>query len=176
MCNQVTGLRAQGTNAYNYTVTTLTGQQYSLSRFAGKKILVAVVPVTHTITDSAFLDTLNILAQRYSDSIAVIGIPSYEDGYTDYSLYSLAAYYDSLTKAPLIMARGMYTRKTNVRQNPLFSWLTNYSKNNHFNEDVTGPRELYFIDYTGSLYAVISPAQILNDALMQQMLNQQPHG
>lgn len=162
-----TKLSAQ--NVYAFSITTLDGQEHLLSEYAGKKISIIIIPSTHTATDSLLLDSINIIASRYADSITVIGIPSYETGYADDSLSALTNYYDSLVQPPCIIAQGIATTRASAYQAPLFVWLTNELKNGHFNKDVEGVGQTFFIDSTGNLYGVFGPEQQFNDALMQKV-------
>jgi len=161
---------AHAQNAFSFSITTFDGQQHSLGQYQGKRVLLVVIPSTYTSSDSDFLRNMDTVAMDYQDSITVIGIPSYEDGYYDDSLYSLKAYYGDLVLSPCIIAEGMDTRKASAYQDPLFGWLTNQSQNGHFDEDVKGVGEMYFIDPQGNLYGVFGPEQALNGALMEQMM------
>jgi hypothetical protein len=116
------------------------------------------------------LDSVHALADTYHDSLTVICIPSYEAGYKDDSLGSLTVYYDSLLKASCIVTQGVATSKSSAYQDPLFGWLTNETQNGHFDQDVQGVGQSYFIDNTGALYGVFGPEQPFNDALVQKML------
>jgi glutathione peroxidase len=161
---------AQPVSIYSFSITTPDNQQHSLSEFSGKKILLIEIPAVINTADSGFLLTMDTLANNYQDSITIIGIPSYDDGYDDDSSYSLWPFYQSLAPAPCVIAKAMSTHRTSAYQDPLFAWLTNYSQNGHYNNDVEGAGEMYFIDSQGNLYGVFGPEQPLNNALMQKML------
>lgn len=158
------------TGVYDFTIMTPDGDEQSLDLYQGKKMMIVVLPVTHTTADSALLHSLDTLSRNYTDSITMIGIPSYEDGYADDSLQSLLTWYRSLAGDQFIIAAGMNTTKTSAYQSPLFSWLSHADQNNHFDEDVMGAGEKFFITETGDLYAIIHPDADWNEDLLKQML------
>lgn len=160
------------TGGFDFSITTLAGIDKPLGTYSGKRLMIAVLPVNHTASDSAFLINLDTLSKKYQDSITMIGIPSFEDGYSPDSLVSLTAWYGSMLDSTFITAKGMYTKKTSTSQNDLFSWLTHSNKNGHFDDDVVGPGQIFFIGADGNLYALITPDVQLNEDLLLQLLQQ----
>lgn len=157
-------------SAYDFNITTLDGQQHSLNEYAGKTIAIVIIPSTHNSADSLLLDSIYAIASTYQDSLNIICIPSYETGYKDDSLGSLSVYYDSLLKAPCIVSLGITTSKTSPYQDPLFAWLTTETQNGHFDQDVQGVGQSFFIDKSGQLYGVLGPDQPFNYELILKMM------
>ena len=160
-------------SVYDFRITNIDGTDYSLSNYQGRKLLLIVLPSTQTTSDSALLQMMDSMSLEFGDSITIVGIPSYEDGYQDDSLQSLSAWYKSLAGDSVVLVQGMNTRKNSPYQNELFAYLTDKDLNGHFDEDVPGAGTKYFIDSRGFLYAVIGPEINLSEELMQKLLLQQ---
>lgn len=154
---------------FDFEYTTINGQIKQMNEFAGKKIVVIVLPVTQTENDVAHLQLLDSLSKQYADQYTMIGIPSIEDGFEEESADSLKVWYQSLLGDKVILTAGMYTKKSSYLQHPLFRWLTHKDANMHFDEDVEGPGEMFFINEQGELYGVFSPQIELNEQLLNRM-------
>lgn len=152
-------------NCYNCTITTAEGADIQLSDYQNKKILLVVLPATKNAGDSALLIAMDSIVTK--DSVVVIGIPSYEDGFQDDSLQSLTAWYRSLAGDSVIICQGMNTRKASPYQSDLFAWITNKELNGHFDEDVMGAGSKYFINEAGDLYGIVSPDMPLTEDLVR---------
>ena len=152
-------------NFYSYSVTTSDGKDISLDQFQGKKALVVVLPVTKTTQDSMLLIAMDSLVTF--GTAAVIGVPSYEDGFQDDSLESLTTWYRSLAGDSVIITQGMNTRKASPYQSDLFAWLTSKDLNGHFDQDVMGAGTKYLINETGDLYGVGSSESFLTEEFLK---------
>ena len=152
-------------NLYNYSITTTDGNDISLDQFQGKKVLIVVLPVTKSAEDSTLLISMSSVATY--DSVVVIGIPSYEDGFQDDSLQTLTTWYRSLAGDSVVITQGMNTRKASPYQSDLFAWLTSKDLNGHFDQDVIGAGSKYLINETGDLYGVASPDALLTEDLIK---------
>jgi glutathione peroxidase len=156
---------------YTIHITTINGQDKSMEDFRGKKILVVVLPVTRTATDSAFLKTIDSVSRNYSQKLSVIGVLSFEDGFQTSDLNSLQIYYHSLLGNQVILTQGMYTRKeSGKKQHELFFWLTHSGENTHFDIDVSGIGQKFFVNEQGELYGVAAPEGKLSNNVMQRMI------
>ena len=162
---------SQSQNIYGLSFTKMDGTTQSLSAYQGKKILFIILPVTKTDDDSTYLDTLNAMDTRHSDSLVMIGVLSYEDGYFDDSLYNLQPWFQSMLDSNFVITSGMSTRKASVYQDPVFAWLTNASQNGHFDYDVQGTDEKFFLNASGELYGVFDPSQKLDEPTLEAMLD-----
>jgi glutathione peroxidase-family protein len=159
------------TGVFDFSITTPEGDDQPLSMYQGKKIMIVVLPVTHTAGDSNLLKLLDTLSISYADSVTMIGIPSYEDGFADDSLGSLLPWYRYFLGEQFIISGGMSTRKNSAYQTPLFSYLTDADQNGYFNDDVYGAGEKFFIDTSGNLYGISTPDADFNTDLFSSMLN-----
>ena len=146
-------------NLYNYSITTADGNDVSLDQYQGKKVLIVVLPVTKTSQDSVLLIAMDSIVKF--GTAAVIGVPSYEDGFQDDSSESLTTWYRSLAGDSVVITQGMNTRKGSPYQSDLFAWLTSKDLNGHFDQDVMGAGTKYLINETGDLYGVASPEALL---------------
>lgn len=156
---------------YSFSVTTLDGQTVSMSTLQGKKAMLVVLPVTSTTSDSLYLSTLDSLSRAYESQVTMIGFPSFEDGYSADSLSSLTIWYRSIIGNQFVISRGIYTRKASAGQDSIFAWLTHASSNGHFDQDVDGPGQTYFINENGQLYTMIAPGIPLTNRIMQKLLH-----
>ena len=161
----------QSPDIYGLSFTKMDGTTQPLSAYQGKKILFIILPVTKTADDSTYLDTLRAIADRHADSLVMIGVLSYEDGYFDDSLYRLRPWFQSMLDSNVVITSGMSTRKSSAYQDPVFAWLTSASQNGHFDYDVAGTDEKFFISGAGTLYGVFDPSQKLDEAVVEGMLN-----
>lgn len=161
------------TGAFDFNITTPDGGQQSLSNYSGKKLMIVVLPSTHADSDSSLLQTLALLNKVNKDSITMIGIPSYEDGFADDSMYSLMTWYRSYLDSNFIIAAGMNTRKASPYQTPLFSYLTNANQNGYFDKDVYSAGEEFFINEGGNLYGISTPGAELDEEVFDQMIHKQ---
>jgi len=143
---------------------------HMLTEFQGKKILVVELPVIISDDNAAFLGRLDSVSRAYQDQLVVIGVLSYDDGYTDSAAQSLQDWYHSIMGTQILITTGIYTHRDAVDQQPLFFWLTHMDQNGHFDEDVGGINQKYFISETGDLFGVIGPETGLTDRLMQRIM------
>lgn len=156
---------------YDLSVVSMDGTTVPLSQFQGKKLLIIVLPVTRQASDIRLFQAVDSISWKYNTQISVIGIPSSENGYVADSLVSLKQFYSSLMGSQVLLAQGMYTnRNSGTRQNGLFAWLTDKSKNTHFDQEVKGPGHKFFIDQKGQLVAVFPPDIGLSDRMMQHLI------
>ena len=155
---------------YKYSITASDGEETSLAKFSGKLMLIVILPATHTATDSLFLLQIDSLGKEYKDSLVIIGVPSYEDGFEDDSLLSLTTWYKSLAGDSIIITQGNNTRKSSPYQSELFQWLTNKDLNGHFDDDVSGASVKYFINRSGNLFAVLGEEVSLINETVETIL------
>ena len=156
---------------YDNHITTIEGSDLSLQNLQGKTIMIVLLPVTKTQQDIFALQRIDSLSRAYSDRITFIGVPSYEYGYTDNALLNTKQYYRSIIGSQVLITGGVYTNKSSgVKQHPLFNWLTDVNQNTHFDQEVKGIGQKYFINAQGELYGVIGPEMNLSNKLMKKML------
>jgi glutathione peroxidase len=159
-------------DVYKIHFTTIDGEDKALEEFRGKKIMIVILPTTQTADDLDFLRSVIKASENYGNKISVIGMPSFEDNYSEADSNKVAYYYRMAMGRTIIISKGMYTRKTSRgRQHSLFAWLTHADQNGHFDSDAAGPREKFFIDENGQLYGIVSAKGELNNNLMDRMVN-----
>lgn len=158
------------TSIYDITLNTIEGNQQSMADFKGKKILIVVLPVTNTPQDSSALKTLDSLSKAYGANYSFVGIPAYEYGYSDDAQSSLRNYYRGIVGQQVIITSGVYVKKASGRkQNNLLSWLTDVKQNTHFDQEVKGVFQKYFVNEQGELFAVFGPEMYLQERLLNEM-------
>lgn len=158
-------------SVYEFYFNTMDDNEHYLEEFRGKEILIAVLPVEKTSADSSFLTSLKEVAAAHTDSLAVIGIPSYEYGYMDESRDSLFGWYSSITETSIFLSKGMHTDTIPaLTQHPLFTWLTNEEQNGHFGKEVTGATQCFFISPEGALHIITMPGGTIDNALIKAAL------
>lgn len=139
---------------YNYSVSKIEGGSQLMSSYEGKKIMVITLPVVQDAVSDSMLYALDTLAAAHQSNLAVIAVPSYEDGYTTAIKQSLQQWYRSKLGNYILITEGLYTRKTSAsQQHGLFKWLTYVNEN--FEIDVEGPGYKYFVRGNGELYGVL---------------------
>ncbi|MDN3657816.1 hypothetical protein QWZ08_19345 [Ferruginibacter paludis] len=159
---------------FDIHVVKMDNTDISIGDLQGKKIMIAILPVTNTKSDIAFLKKIDMISKLYVDKITVIGVPAYEYGYDENRITDLQDFYNGIIGKNVIITKGMYTNKTSAdKQHPLFSWLTDVNQNTHFDQEVKGVGEAYFISAEGELYGVIGPEKELSDILLKKLLQLQ---
>lgn len=143
---------------YDYSVPKIEGGNQAISTYAGKKILIVNLPVIRDASADSLLYSLDTMATAHIADLAVIAVPSVEDGFTASQKDSLQVWYRSKLGNYVLLTDGLYTRKTSgYQQHGLFKWLTDVNRNTIFNMDITGPGYKFFVHADGALYAVLRP-------------------
>jgi glutathione peroxidase-family protein len=144
----------------------LNGDSVRVSSFAGKKVLFFIAPLSPS--DSNFVQ-LKAFKERYKDTVQVVCIVSLEDGYKAAHAKGLQAQYD---KMGVVLTEAMYTRKTSGKeQSELMKWLTDRTKNTHFDMDSKGIGHKFFITESGRLFAVLPPQAPLTAAIIDNIVH-----
>ena len=129
------------------------------------------LPIVQNSANDSVLHSLDSLRATYSGSLIIIGVPSYEDGYTPAIKNTLTTWYRSILNMEVVVTDGLYTRKTSgSQQDPLFKWLTNKDKNGHFDQDISGQKNKFFIWTDGELTGVLGTQTRLGGVTMNDLL------
>lgn len=156
---------------YDYSFTTIEGGIVNLSSYQNKKIVIVTLPVMPGGDNNKFLERLDSISAARQATIKMIGVPSYEDGYTAASIIALRNWYRSKLGAQFIVATGMYTRKASgSNQHIIFKWLTDKNKNGHFDMDVNGAGQQFFIATGGDLYGILGPEAKWNTNIFNRLV------
>jgi len=163
-----------GTSIYSYSVPTIEGGSQGLSAYQGKRMLIVTLPIQQTVAADSFLYSLDTLASAHSANFKVIGVPSYEDGYTVSQRNQLQQWYRSKLNTNITITEGLYTRRTSgTQQHGLFKWLTDPELNESFDIDVTGPNFKFFVKEDGGLYGVIESLTKISSGAVYKTLSLQ---
>lgn len=161
-------LIAGGQSFYQLNFKNINGDAIPASSFAAKKVLFIILPL-HPV-DSNF-SQLKAFKKRYGDSVQVVGVLSFEDGFQSGNASVIKNLYSNMG---IILTEGMYTKKTSGNnQSPLMKWLTDKNKNMHFDMDAKGIGQKFFVSQVGRLYAVISPQTSLASPIIEKIVHSQ---
>ena len=145
------------------------GQPVSMYSFANKKILIATI--SSDSPDTVLLRFLDSL-QTADTSLKVMAVPviAGNDAVNDRFIADLQ---NSMALDFIITKSARARKNEGANQHSLFRWLTNVTRNGHFDTDVGGPGQLFIISRSGILYSVLEnnvPRQILNRVLKQDLV------
>lgn len=158
---------ANGQTIPDSYLQTLSGDSIKLSQYQGKKVMIIVLPVSHTAEDSIILVNVETTYQRYKDSVVFIGVPSYEDGYADSLSTDIKAWYRDTLHLTFAITKGMYTHNSSGSEQAfLFRWLTTENMNGHFGADITTHGQKFVLNEHGELHGVYSETTLLSTKLM----------
>jgi glutathione peroxidase len=166
--------KVQGQGIYTYTVNSIEGTNKPLNACTGKKIFIITLPTQQNNANDSLLRSLDSIRAAYTTTVQIIAVPAYEDGYTLALKPQLKQWYRSKLGMGIIVTEGMYTRKTSgTQQHALFKWLTDKTKNGHFDQDVTGVKNKFMVWTDGELVAVLAAqtkirSTVINDLLQGQ--------
>jgi glutathione peroxidase-family protein len=162
------------TSIYTFSFTKIEGGTQPVSAYQGKKILIVTLPVVQTAFGDSMLYSLDTLGTAHAGTLRIIGVPSFEDGYTAALKPQLELWYRSKLGNQITIAEGLYSRKTSgTQQHALFRWLTDVNQNENFDMDVTGPGYKFFVNASGQLYGVLQPHTKISGLSVQKTLNLQ---
>lgn len=165
------GLLAKSQSVYDFSIVLTDSTTHTLQEFSGRKILIAILPITQTGDDTLFLRRIDSIAKAHLTDAKIIGICSYEDGYNDSLSLSVQFFYQSILDTSILITKGLYTHNSSdTLQNKLFSWLTHVSGNTHFDIDVKGSGQQFIIDESGNLCAVISPESKFSNVIINKLI------
>lgn len=156
---------------YTYSVPTIEGHLKQMSDYQGKKILIVTLPVQQNAAGDSMLFSLDSLRAVHAGTLTVIGVPAYEDGYTSAIKEQLRDWYMTRLDTAVIISEGLYTRKTSgTQQHPLFQWLTMKEKNGHFDQDISGVQNKFFVWTDGQLLAVLGTLVKIKSSVINSLI------
>jgi glutathione peroxidase len=153
---------------YSINLKTIDGNNLDLNQYKGKKIVFIVIPLSDQDT-TVPISQLSQLQTKYLGSLVVIGIPSQDAGFKKGDEVKLKLLYKDLP-SNFILTEGLRVKKGN-QQSPLFQWLTNKNRNRHFDQDVEGVGNKFFLDEKGELYAILGPRNKLSNPIIDKILS-----
>jgi glutathione peroxidase-family protein len=152
---------------YDLSFQLLDGTVIKTSSYEGKKVVIGVVSGSAAgIKLVKYLDSV----QKADPAMRAIAIPTGEF----YGSIKAQDLRDLKKNIGIVISQPLTVRKTSDAQHPLFAWLTKSSENNHFNKDVAGEGQLFFISAKGTLYSVLpgnTPYRTINKVMNQTFTN-----
>jgi glutathione peroxidase-family protein len=159
---------------YNYAVPKIEGGSQALSYYQGKKIMVITLPIQQNASSDSLLYSLDTLGAAHQVDLAIVAVPSYEDGFTIAKKSQLQQWYRSKLGNYITVTNGVYTNKSSgSQQHQLFKWLTKASLNGIFEIDVEGAGSKFFVNANGELYSVMPPAARVSSKTVNRIINTQ---
>jgi glutathione peroxidase-family protein len=156
---------------HSFTVPKIEGGNQALSAYQGKKILVVTLPVVQNAAADSILYSLDTLGAARTNTLKIIAVPAYEDGFTAAQKTQLKNWYRSKLRIHILITDGLYTRKTSgTQQHALFKWLTNATQNEVFDIDASSPGYKFFVNNSGALYSVMHPHTKISGLTVQRTL------
>ncbi len=156
---------------YSHSVTTIEGITKPLNLYQGKKILIFTLPIEQNSGNDSILFSLDSLRMAFESSLIIIAVPAYEDGFTINAKENLKQWYRSKLSMDIIVTEGLYTRKSSTNnQHPLFRWLTEKSRNDHFETDVYAPGDKFIVWINGELIAVLGAQTRIGSSVVNEIL------
>ena len=147
------------------------GTTVSAQSLQGKKVVIVTLPTQPNANSNRFLEQLDSLARVRVTDVIIVGVPMVEGGAASQNKEALMAWYQSKLGDEVVVLEGMPSRKASKNQHPLFAWLTHQEQNGHFDEDITGTRQLFFISRDGALYGSMEAGEEFPASAVQKMLN-----
>jgi glutathione peroxidase len=137
---------------YTLSTGTIDGGNINFSAYVGKKVL--IVNTAINTTDTVQYRKLELLYQKYKDSLVVIAIPSNSFGNSPGSNASIKTFIQSNYNVHYTL--GSKTDVKGVGISPLYSWLADISKNGSMNSTVKADFYKYLIDKDGTLIGIFN--------------------
>ncbi len=151
------------------SVKDVLGNNFNLSHFQGKKILVVILPTTRSSRDSSFLIRIDSISNAHVGEMITIAMPSYEDGYSKDSVNLMVWYRAILTNSFITVP--VYTRKSSgINQNKFLQWLNQSNKNGRIDFELTGPGTMYFLNNAGILIGAFGSEADFSNKVINRML------
>lgn len=156
----------------NTTITTIDGDSIELNQYHGKKLIIMVLPVTHSEADSLALLKIDSTYQQFKDSLNFIGVISYEDGYADSLQAVLKDWYRNTLHLGFTITTGLYTHtNSGEQQAPVFQWLSTEALNGHFGTGIHTFGQKFILNENGEMNAMLDETTRLTPRLLQAILS-----
>lgn len=146
----LSGTHALLNNFYQLSFDALDGTAVNTSTYQDKKVVIAVIGANDSGQALVrFLDSI----QTAQTNLQVIAVPTGDFGSSvnEQNLVTLKQ------NTSIVLTKPLSVKKSNLSlQHPLFQWLTQATKNSHFDLDVSAEGQLFIVNDEGALYAVCS--------------------
>jgi glutathione peroxidase-family protein len=162
----ITGLYSKSQIFSQLSFKTINSDSVLLSSYIGKKALFFIAPLTQSDPGYAQLQAFK---NRYLDTVRIVGVLSYEDGYQSSNASAVQSLYSSMG---VILTEGMYTKKgSGTNQSPLMKWMTDKTMNLHFDIDSGGIGHKFFVNENGRLFGVMPSQTPLNAPIIDKVVH-----
>lgn len=152
----LTGTAKAQTSFYDFTVKDIKGEDYPLSQFRGKKVLVVNTASKCGLTPQ--YEGLQELYEQYGgDDFMIIGFPANNFASQEPGSNEEIATFCSINYGVTFPMMSKISVKGDD-QHPLYKWLTSKSDNGLENSEVTWNFQKYMIDEQGQLVGHFAPA------------------
>ena len=149
---------------YGLSIKTKDGKRFELGNFKGRKMIFIMLPLSADSNNVSPAE-LSAFMLKQDSSLVVIGVPlddaAFEKQEDELYMNQQANY---------ILAESMKVKEAADKQSSLFRWLTDKDKNGHFDVDVTGTGQKFFVDEAGELYAVMGGETKLSNPIIDKIL------
>ena len=160
------GFYAHSQSYAQQSFNTINGENVLLNSYLGKKTLFFIVPLSQS--DPVY-PQLQAFKNRYLDTVRIVGILSYEDGYQSSNASAMQNLYSSMN---IILTEGMYTKKSSgANQSTMMKWMTSKTMNHHFDMDATGIGHKFFVNENGRLFGVMPSQTPLNAPIIDKIVH-----
>ena len=137
---------------YSITVNDTKGNNIPFSSFAGKKVL--IVNTCTKTADTAQYAGLEQLYQKYKDSLVIIAVPSNSFGNTPQNNTAINNFVQNRYSIHYLLASKLSVKAPDI--SPLYSWLTDITKNGMIADTVKKDFYKYLINTEGTLIGTFS--------------------
>jgi len=161
---------SQNNNIYSNQITTQDGQVYNMAQFKGRKIIVVILPKSRSLADSLTVLSLDSFSRQNAGQVYVIGVVPIVSSSVGDSASVLNNWYKKIFGNNLIITNSGNLQKSSTHQDQVFTWLTHAASNGHFDQDITGPGQVYFINESGQLYGMISSDTKYTNRILNKMI------
>ena len=142
----ITFMNAQN-SIHDFNITTIDGEQKSLSNFKGKKLL-----LVNTASKCGFTsqyEALQKVHEQYGDQLVIIGFPANNFGGQEPGSNSdIKSFCKKNYGVSFLMSNKISVKGADI--DPIFSWL-NQQENSSFKGDIMWNFEKYLVDENGQL-------------------------
>lgn len=141
------------TSLYSLHFTTASGNNVSLSAYQGKKILFVNIATGSRYVSQ--LSALQLLQERYGDSLAVLAFPSNSFSHEPREDSAILSFCTSVYHTNFPVARKSPVNGTGTQ--PVYNWLGKGSENGAFDSPLSGDFQKYLISSSGEIIGVYAP-------------------
>lgn len=140
---------------YSLTVKDSNGNNIAFSNFTNKKVL--IVNTSINSADTMQYQKLELLYQKYKDSLVVIAVPSNDFGNTPQNNAAIKTFIQQHYNIHYLLTEKMGVKTPGI--SPLYNWLANYNKNGIIKSKVRTDFNKYLVDKNGYIMGVFDAAE-----------------